>query len=193
MSGFRSPEQRAWDGMKTRCYNPNAKTYRFYGKLGITVCDRWRNSCADFIADVGRKPGPKHSLDRYPNKAGNYEPGNVRWATQDQQCNNTKANRIVEFNGFSHTVAEWAKITGLSDGLIIFRLNKGQPPERALVEPARKAIRLHFEGQSGTIVEWAKFFRISKQTLWCRIRNNLSVREILSPVESPTISGWQNP
>lgn len=189
MSGFRSPEQRAWDCMKARCFNPNTKGYRFYGELGITVCERWRNSFTDFFADVGPKPGPKYSLDRYPNKAGNYEPGNVRWATQDQQANNTKANRIVEFNGQSHTIAEWAKLTGISDRLIVFRLNKGQPPERALVEPARKAFRLHFEGQSGTIVEWAKFLRISKQTLWYRIRNNITVRAILSPVENPTSNG----
>lgn len=81
---IRTPEYEAWSGMSKRCYNVKTKAYSYYGGRGITVCDRWRNSFEDFLADVGRKPTPAHTLDRI-NSDGNYEPGNVRWATRRVQ------------------------------------------------------------------------------------------------------------
>lgn len=63
--------------------------YEHYGGRGITVCERWRESYPAFLADVGRKPSPQHSLDRIDND-GHYEPGNVRWATAKQQANNRR-------------------------------------------------------------------------------------------------------
>jgi hypothetical protein len=73
---------------------PNVPAYARYGAVGITVCDRWR-SFDNFIADVGERPSLAMSLDRWPNKSGNYEPGNVRWATGSQQCRNKKNTRAV--------------------------------------------------------------------------------------------------
>lgn len=88
----RSPEYRAWDAMKSRCYNPKARGYAGYGGRGIAVCDRWRYSFENFLADMGERPSPEHSLDRIDND-GNYEPGNVRWATRsEQQRNRTRFN-----------------------------------------------------------------------------------------------------
>lgn len=74
--------------MKRRCAD---KSDRNYGGRGISVCLRWLVSVEAFYADVGDKPSPTHSLDRYPNKNGNYEPSNVRWATPVQQANNRRA------------------------------------------------------------------------------------------------------
>ena len=84
-------EYRAWVSMKTRC-NPDydRPDRRNYSGRGIVVCERWKNSFENFFADVGLKPSSKHSLDRYPNNDGNYEPGNVRWATQREQMLNTR-------------------------------------------------------------------------------------------------------
>lgn len=81
-------EYRAYWNMLQRCRNP--KTYRFdrYGGRGITVCKRWRKSFLNFIADMGHRPSPRHTLDRFPNPDGNYEPSNCRWATWKQQANN---------------------------------------------------------------------------------------------------------
>lgn len=85
-AGFRAatPEYRIWDAMKARCCNLNNKHFKNYGGRGIRVCDRWLDSFANFLADVGRRPSPNHSIDRI-NNDGNYEPGNVRWATRHEQ------------------------------------------------------------------------------------------------------------
>ena len=75
--------------MKVRCDNPNATGYANYGGRGIKVCDRWRTSFAAFLADMGPKPSPKHSIDRIDNDRG-YERGNCRWATPKEQRRNSR-------------------------------------------------------------------------------------------------------
>ena len=84
---FRST-YRTWGGMKQRCYNPKDTSYYSHGARGITVCDRWQ-IFENFIADVGRRLSADHSLERKDND-GNYEPGNVRWATQSEQVLNQR-------------------------------------------------------------------------------------------------------
>ena len=75
--------------MKDRCLNPNNARYAYYGGRGITVCPQWAHSFEQFLADVGEKPSPELSIDRIDND-GNYEPGNVRWATKSEQSFNTR-------------------------------------------------------------------------------------------------------
>lgn len=87
-----SPQYKAWVSMIQRCENPNATGYERYGAVGITVCPRWRESYQSFLDDMGPRPSPKHSLDRYPNNAGNYEPGNCRWATAKEQRSNRRTS-----------------------------------------------------------------------------------------------------
>src|SRR5688572_5961440 len=89
----RTPEYHSWVSMKTRCYNPNCNRYERYGGRGIVVCERWRTSFVNFLADLGLRPSPKHSLDRIDSN-GNYEPGNVRWATDAEQQNNRNPRRL---------------------------------------------------------------------------------------------------
>lgn len=90
-----SDEWKAWSKMKGRCYAEKHPQYKDWGGRGIIVCDRWRDSFANFLADMGKKPTPEHSLDRFPNNNGNYAPGNVRWATRVEQNRNRRNNRIV--------------------------------------------------------------------------------------------------
>lgn len=87
----KSPEYESWAGMNKRCHNPNNHAYANYGGRGIEVCPEWRDSFEAFLDHVGMKPSPKHSIDRI-NNDGNYEPGNVRWATAKQQANNRRTN-----------------------------------------------------------------------------------------------------
>ena len=84
-----SSEFRAWNSMKDRCLNPNHPGFKHWGGRGITICERWQHSFENFLADVGFKSSPRLSLDRINNN-GNYEPGNVHWATWIQQANNRR-------------------------------------------------------------------------------------------------------
>ena len=97
------PEYSVWVSMRSRCQTSNP----YYGGRGIVVCERWRNSFADFLADMGPRPSAAHSIDRYPNNDGNYEPGNCRWATKNQQARNTRRTKLITVGDKSMTLGEW--------------------------------------------------------------------------------------
>lgn len=80
--------------MLGRCHNPNRPNYQDYGGRGITVCDRWRTDFAAFLADMGRKPSPQHSLNRLDNDKG-YSPDNCRWASPYEQSINRRSTIMV--------------------------------------------------------------------------------------------------
>jgi hypothetical protein len=84
-----SVEYDAWTGLINRCYCKTTSRYRDYGERGISVCPEWRHSYESFLADMGRKPSPRHSIDRI-NNDGDYEPSNCRWATPSQQAFNRR-------------------------------------------------------------------------------------------------------
>lgn len=88
-----SPEYRVWAGMKGRCYSRKNTSYPRYGGSGVTVCERWRFSFPNFLADMGPRP-PGYTIDRI-DAAGNYEPGNCRWATYKEQNRRRKSDRLT--------------------------------------------------------------------------------------------------
>jgi len=135
--GRRSPEYQCWQDMKARCLNPNHEWFDHYGGRGIIVCDRWRDSFCNFLLDVGRRPTSKHTIDRFPDNDGNYEPGNVRWATRGEQNANRRTTRFVMVNGRRMPLSDVIKSLGLNRRLVCSRIEQGWTPERAIAEPAR--------------------------------------------------------
>lgn len=90
-----------WVSMKARCHNPKDARYADYGGRGISVCQEWRDSFEQFALDVGEPPEPHLQLDRIDND-GNYEPGNVRWATRSQQQLNKRPYPAMTMRAIRH-------------------------------------------------------------------------------------------
>ncbi len=103
---------------------------------GVTCCDRWASFEA-FLADMGEYP-PDHTLDRFPNANGNYEPGNCRWATMAEQNANRSNCILITRDGVTKTATEWARTLGLRPTTVIERLRRGWSHERALLAPTRR-------------------------------------------------------
>ena len=132
---YGTPEYRSWIAAKNRCYNPRNSDWSDYGGRGITMCDEWRDDFAAFLRDMGPRPSGR-SIDRIDHN-GPYAPGNCRWATTDQQANNQRSNIGLNFGGKTHTLAEWARITGIPRGALEQRVSAGWTTERTLTTPLR--------------------------------------------------------
>jgi hypothetical protein len=124
--------------MIQRCHNPNCKDYPNYGGRGIEVCQLWRDSFDAFYLMVGPRPDPEDTLDRIDSN-GNYEPGNVRWATRTEQTRNQRSNINVEIDGVSKTIAEWSEEPWctVSKFTVYKRIAAGQDPLEALRAPSK--------------------------------------------------------
>ena len=132
----RTPEYNAWINMKDRCFNPNHKKYPNWGGRGITVCDRWLNF-KNFLADMGLKPTPKHSIDRIDND-GDYCLENCRWATKAEQQNNKRNNKpLITIENDTRTIAQWTEKMGYGEMVINNRLNLGWSDYDAVMTPVR--------------------------------------------------------
>lgn len=133
----RTPEHRIWTGILTRCRNANVSYFKNYGGRGIKICDRWASSFEAFFADVGPRPSPSHSIDRI-DVNGNYEPGNVRWATPLEQANNRRVTRTVTAAGETLSMVAWAKRLGCDPSTIYQRIASGWSEDRAVITPIRQ-------------------------------------------------------
>lgn len=174
----RTPEYAAWVNMIQRCENASLRDYHRYGGRGVRVCEQWRNSFEAFLADVGRRPSSGHSLDRYPNPDGNYEPGNVRWATETQQQQNRSDNRVIEAFGERMCLAEWSRKTGIKRETIARRLNAGESPERALATDPRFKL-YEFNGETLTVSAIAKRVGVPANSLLRRVRRHGDIHDAI--------------
>jgi len=123
-----------WVGMIQRCTNQRSTTYRNYGGRGIRVCPEWLSSLEAFAQHMGPRPSPKHSIDRI-DVNGHYEPGNVRWATPQEQQRNRRDNHLLTLGAETMTLAEWAVRLGIPESRIRMRLAEGWSVEKTLMEP----------------------------------------------------------
>lgn len=123
-----------WDGMMKRCYNPRHEWFKRYGGRGITICDEWLQDHGAFFSwalSNGYKDGL--TIDRIDVDKG-YYPGNCRWVDMKTQLNNRSNNCVVEINGESRTIAEWADITGIKYQTIYRRYRRGEVGELLIRE-----------------------------------------------------------
>lgn len=131
---------RIWNGMLYRCCNPKSPSYKWYGGRGIIVCEEWRESLGNFIADMGHPPDGT-TIDRINNN-GNYEPMNCRWADALTQARNTSTVRLITVGEKTQSMSAWAEEYGITNGLLFSRLTVGMDIISALTKDAH-AIRTH--------------------------------------------------
>jgi len=127
----------AWCHMKSRCYNPKFKLFRYYGGRGISVCDEWLNDPQAFVSHIGLPSGfgYKATVDRIDNN-GNYEPGNVRWSTSHQQARNTRRNHFVTVFGETMCLSACAERYGMLGQTLKQRLVRSKwSIEKAVTTP----------------------------------------------------------
>jgi hypothetical protein len=128
----------SWAAMLSRCRHREGQQNKYHGGQGVTVCSEWDpqkgGSFLQFLADAGERPEGT-SLDRYPNPSGNYEPGNVRWATKSQQANNMRSNVWVEYEGRRLTLAQAARASGIHQDTLGLRYRNGDLGDRLFRKP----------------------------------------------------------
>lgn len=128
----------SWTKMLYRCFDPRCKTFKNYGAKGITVCDRWKNSFAAFLEDMGERPSSAHSIERIHQEAG-YEPGNCRWATRREQGKNRTNNVRLTLDGRTMILADWSRELGINYLTLLQRVRRGWDDRKVLTTPVKKA------------------------------------------------------
>ncbi len=129
-----NPEYQVWQAMIARCHNETDKAFKNYGARGITVCDQWRHSYATFIADMGSRPTPKHTIERKENNSG-YSPENCVWDTRHNQSRNHRRNRMLTYAGRTQCLTDWAKELNLTVGAMNYRVRENWSEEMILNTP----------------------------------------------------------
>lgn len=170
-----SREYTCWQQMKDRCLNPNSYMFSHCGGRGISIFPEWISDFSAFYRDVGPRPEGT-SLDRI-NNDGNYEPGNVRWATRSEQARNKRNNRYLESHGKRLTIGDWAKSLGISQQSIYRHLKKGKSfdwivahfSDPSYENPCRSK-DLTYEGVTQSILRWSQDLGVFPHS----IRNHLN-------------------
>ncbi len=130
------PLYKIWKTMRQRCNNPRSRKYPIYGGRGIKICSRW-DSFEAFLEDMEKGWSVGLQIDRINNN-GNYEPGNCKWSTPQEQSNNTRSNILLKIEERSMTLAEASRQYGIKPGTIRYRLRHGWSIKQALHTLPRK-------------------------------------------------------
>lgn len=137
--GNRDRLYRIWSNMKSRCYSQTDRNFKRYGARGIEICQEWRTDFLKFrewaIAN-GYQDGL--SIDRIDNNKG-YSPDNCRWADRTTQSNNRRTNVFITYHGETHTIAEWAMITGVKSATLASRKAHGWSDEECIEIPVSQS------------------------------------------------------
>ena len=177
---YNTPEHRAWQSIKGRCFSPTHQAYKNYGGRGITLFEEWRKDFPAFLAHVGLRPSDRHSIERIHNDKG-YVPGNVTWATSKEQNRNRRSNRYLTLGEETKTLAEWAEDLGVNQSTVSERLSAGWPLERALKEKLRKEELLTYKGVSKTKAGWAEYLGLTIEAFTFRIAGGWPPDRLFQP------------
>lgn len=126
---------RVWRGMKARCLNPNDPMYAYYGGRGITIVPEWLDF-AGFLAWAASTEIESNTLDRIDNDKG-YSPDNCRWATAEEQQNNTRKNVRVVYRNIEMSLSQAARASGIKIATLWRRKNAGWPDHRLFESPRK--------------------------------------------------------
>src|ERR1041385_2809899 len=180
------PLYQTWRGMLRRCEKPTATGYKNYGGRGIEVCERWHNFWM-FIEDIGPKPGSDYQLER-KNNDGNYEPGNVKWATTKEQTRNARYNKPMTVAGTTKIMSDWANGNGIPKSTLFNRLKRGLSHEQAIMKP------IQFKADAGSVVPLgARAIALERgikiETLHSQIGRGWSLHDALNAPVGPQHGG----
>lgn len=168
--GKRIPEYGVWAGVLRRCRDLNNDTY---GGRGIGICKKWEDSFEAFLNDMGRRPSKDHSLDRHPNNDGNYEPGNCRWATREEQALNRRSSVLVQYNNEIKPLMTWCKTLNLPYEAIRSRIVvRKWSPEKAFTHPLRENgdMNIEYMGRTQNLMDWCKELKLNYEKMRQRIK-----------------------
>ncbi len=193
-----TPEFGIWTHMIQRCEYADDRSYADYGGRGISVSAEFHDFVT-FIEHVGRRPSPAHSIDRFPDNNGNYERGNVRWATSKQQSLNRRNTIFAELRGEVTPLATLAEDHGKLPSTVADRIRKGWDIEAALTyTTALSARKRHyrtppvtFRGQTKQLEEWGSELGIKAQTIRARIRDGWPLDQVLTRPLRVMRRGWK--
>ena len=126
-----------YNGMKSRCNNPNVPAYKSYGGRGITICSEWLDSFPKF-RDWALANGYRDdlTLDRKDTN-GNYSPDNCRWSTKKEQALNTRRNHLVTIGGVTKPLSVWCELYSINYKTVRDRLKRGWDYQSAIFKPIR--------------------------------------------------------
>lgn len=167
-----TPTYVAWQNMMGRCFRRGNKSYKHYGGKGVTVCQEWRGrgGYQRFLAAIGHRPSPKHTVDRI-DPSGNYEPGNVRWATRAVQGANKRNTIRVKYRGKLVTLADLAREYGMYHGMLHYRIveQKMSVAEALKKRHMKPRAKVEYDGKLLTIGELSRLTKVSHALLYNRI------------------------
>lgn len=171
-----TPEYNAWKHMKGRCNNPNDAGYSNYGGRGIRVCSEW--SCFDqFLSDVGPRPSPQHSLER-TDVNGDYEPGNVIWATKKEQMGNTRRSLKVDGLEDHTSLLDYCKHNGFAYETVKRNVRKGIPLAEAHLVRRKPTQYYEYRGERYSAGVFAKKFGLRRSFVRGKLSQGYTLENI---------------